>query len=131
MEIVQKVEARADGSSVVVLCAEEATRDVIGYWFSALPVRTFVTSDGHEANRLLADATCRLLVTDRVLPPWPGLKTFIHLREDNPNLRIAYVDDGSPNGAMLARVTGARTVLSKPLTREAVIAALPRLEAVA
>jgi DNA-binding NtrC family response regulator len=96
-----------------------------------LPVRTFLTSDGHEANRLLADATCRLLVTDRVLPPWPGLKTFIHLREDNPNLRIAYVDDGSPNGAMLARVTGARTVLSKPLTREAVIAALPRLEAVA
>ena len=128
MDVVQQLEARQDGSAVVVLCAEEATRDVIGYWFSSLPVRTFVTSDGHEANRLLADATCRLLVTDRVLPPWPGLKTFVHLREDNPSLRIAFVDDGSPGGAVLARITGAKTVLSKPLTREAVIAALPRLQ---
>lgn len=131
MEIVQKLEAHQDGSTVVVLCADEATRDVIGYWFTSLPVRTFVTSDGHEANRLLADATSRLLVTDRVLPPWPGLKTFIHLREDNPNLRIAFVDDGSPNGALLARVTGAKVVLSKPLMRQAVIDALPRLEPVA
>jgi CheY-like chemotaxis protein len=127
METVQKLDAHGDGSSVVVLCAEEATRDVIAYWFSSLPLRTFVTSDGHEANRLLADPTCCLLVTDRVLPPWPGLKTFIHLREDNPNLRIAFIDDGSPNGRTLARLAGVKAVLSKPITRQAVIDALPRL----
>lgn len=128
MEIVKKTDALQDGSSVVVLCAEEATRDVIGYWFTSLPVRTFVAADGHEANRLVRDPTCRLLVTDRVLPPWPGLDTFANLHEDNAHLRIAFVDDGSPHSRILARVTGANFIVSKPLTRQSVIEVLPRLE---
>ncbi len=128
MEIVQKVNAQQDGSAVVVLCAEEAVKDVIGYWFTSLPVRTFVASDGYEANRLLKDPTCRLLVTDRVLPPWPGLDTFLQLRAENSHLRIAFVDSGSPDIRILARVTGASVILPKPLTRQSVVDALPRPE---
>jgi CheY-like chemotaxis protein len=130
MSVVRDTRVVAGGEAVVVLCAEEAVRDVIAYWFSVLPVRTHVAADGYEANRLLKDLACRLLVTDRALPPWPGLDTFRQLRAANPQLHIAYVDNGSADGAILARLTGATTVLAKPLTREAVIEALPRAEPV-
>lgn len=124
MEMVRDPKAQRDGSAVVVLCAEEVVRDAVGYWFSALPVRTFVASDGYEANRLLRNPSCRLLITDRVLPPWPGLDTFLQLRADNAKLRIAFVDGGGPDVCLLARVTGASVILPKPLTRQSVVDAL-------
>lgn len=131
MEIVQKANAQHDGSAVVLLCAEEAARDVIGYWFTSLPARTIVAADGYAANRQLKDPTCRLFVTDRVLPPWPGLDTFMQLRAANPHLRIAFVDGGTPDARILARLTGATVILPKPLIRQTVIDALQRRELVA
>lgn len=131
MLIVQKANAEQDGSTVVLLCAEEAARDVLGYWFTSLPVRTVVAADGYEANRQLEDPTCRLFVTDRVLPPWPGLDTFMQLRAANPHLRIAFVDGGAPDARILARLTGATVILPKPLIRQTAIDALQRRELVA
>jgi len=59
-------------------------------------------------------------VTDRILPPWPGLDTFRQLRERNPGLRIAFVEGASREDVGLARVTGASIVLPRPLRRQAV-----------
>ncbi len=117
-------------AAVVVLCAEEQARDVIAYWFASLPVRTFVPVDGYAANKILKDITSGLLVTDRVLPPWPGLDTFLQLRSGKPYLKIAFIDDGTPDARILARVTGATSILSRPLARQSVIAALGRPELV-
>jgi DNA-binding response OmpR family regulator len=125
MEIVQSFAQRRDTSAdVVVLCAEEEARDVIACWLAALPVRGFVAADGYEANKILKNTTRGLLVTDRVLPPWPGLGTFWQLRSRNPNLQIACIDDGTPETRILALATGATVVLSRPLKRQAVVEAL-------
>jgi CheY-like chemotaxis protein len=113
---------------VVVLCAEEEVRDVIGYWLSSLPARTVVARDGYHAAKLMQGG-CRLLITDRVLPPWPGLDTFLTLRARHPHLRIAFVESGNPHDDILARVTGASLVLKRPLTRQAVIDGLASTEA--
>ncbi len=113
-------------NAVVVLCAEEAIRDVLAYWYASTPAQVMVAANGYEANRLLAKNGCALLVTDRILPPWPGLDNFIELSSDHPDLKIAYVDDGTPDARILARVTGADVILPRPLTRRNVIAALPR-----
>jgi DNA-binding response OmpR family regulator len=129
MEIVQNFRGQRETlADVVVLCAEEEVRDVIAYWFSELPVRTFVVADGYEANRILRDAARALLITDRVLPPWPGLDTFRQMQSRNPHLRIACIDDGTPDTRILARLTGANVVLPRPLKRRAVLEAFGRLE---
>jgi len=114
--------------SVVVLSSEEALRDAVSYWFRALAIPTFATADGYEANRALKSRGVELLITDRLLPPWPGLDTFRQLQADNPSLRVVYVDDGSWDGAILARIAGATHVLPRPLDRRRVIETLDRPE---
>jgi DNA-binding response OmpR family regulator len=122
----RKSAAGHDGSAgdVIILCAEEEVRDVIAYWLTSQPARTFVADDGYHAARILNDRPCRWLVTDRVLPPWPGLDTFLDLRADHPHLRIAFVENGNLHDGILARVTGATALLKRPLTRQIVIDAL-------
>jgi DNA-binding response OmpR family regulator len=112
--------ARGNAGSVVILCAEETIRAAIAYWSTHLPVRTIVADDGYHANRVLQTDNCRLLVTDRVLPPWPGLDTFRRLRARNPELRIAFVEGVAREDIGLAKVTGATDVLARPLCRQSV-----------
>lgn len=114
----------SESLSVVALCAERELRDAIQYWFTSLSVRIFAATDGYEASRLLKTGTAALLITDRALPPWPGLDTFRELRAANPHLRIAFIDDGTRDGATLARFIGAHVVLSRPLSRQQVIETL-------
>jgi DNA-binding NtrC family response regulator len=114
--------------SVIVLSSEETLRDAVAYWFKSLSIPTTATADGYEANKALKDGSASLLITDRLLPPWPGLDTFRELLAANPNLRVAYVDDGSWDGAILARIAGASVVLTRPLDRRHVIEALGRPE---
>jgi DNA-binding response OmpR family regulator len=120
---------RESGSrnAIVILCAEEGARDVIAYWLGA-PGEVVVAEDGYHAARLL-DQGSRWLVTDRVLPPWPGLGTFLELHGRYPRMRIAFVENGSREERILARVTGADVLLAKPLTRRAVSAALLQADA--
>jgi DNA-binding NtrC family response regulator len=117
---------RPDGGAtgVVILCADEAARDAIAYWLTSSAAPTFVAGNGYDASRILQDGRCEWLVTDRILPPWPGLDTFLVLRGRNPGLRIAFVDSGNLHDWSLARVTGATALLQRPLTRKAVVAAL-------
>jgi DNA-binding response OmpR family regulator len=115
--------ANREVCDIVILCAEEEVRDVIAYWVSSLPCKMIVAGDGYDAAEALQDG-CRWLVTDRVLPPWPGLNTFLTLRSEHPDLRIAYVENGNVDDRILARVTGASVLLPRPLTRQAVSEAL-------
>jgi len=86
-----------------------------------------VAADGYHAAKELENG-CRWLITDRVLPPWPGLDTFITLRSRHPDLRIAFVESGNVHDGILARVTGASVLLPRPLTRQAVNEALARTD---
>jgi DNA-binding response OmpR family regulator len=125
MHIAREVTSSLDEArAVVVLCAEEELRDVITYWFTSLSICAYPTTDGYEAARILKTKPVGLLITDRVLPPWPGLDTFRQLRSANPRLRIAFVDDGSRTGVIIARITGTTVVLTRPLIRRQVIEAL-------
>jgi CheY-like chemotaxis protein len=117
------------GMDVVILCAQEEVRDVLAYWFRSLPVETTVADDGYQASRVLENAQAALLVTDRVIPPWPGLATFMGLRARFPKLRIAFVENGNSADWILARVTGAGFLLSRPLTRQAVVDVLTQHQA--
>jgi DNA-binding response OmpR family regulator len=112
-----------NAGAIVVLCAEEEVRDVIAYWLAREPAKALIAEDGYQAARALNDG-CRWLVTDRVLPPWPGLDTFLTLRSQHPDLRIAFVESGNVHDGILAKVTGASVLLPRPLTRRAISEAL-------
>jgi DNA-binding NtrC family response regulator len=112
-----------NAGAIVVLCAEEEVRDVIAYWLASAPARTLIAENGYQAAKALNDG-CRWLVTDRVLPPWPGLDTFLTLRSQHPDLRIAFVENGNVHDGILAKVTGASVLLPRPLTRRAISEAL-------
>jgi DNA-binding response OmpR family regulator len=117
-----------EDGDIVILCAEEELRDAIAYWLSSRPAKTVIADDGYHAAKVLQNG-CRWLITDRVLPPWPGLDNFLSLRSTHPQLRIAFVDNGNFDDRILARVTGANVLLRRPLSRKAVSDALAQTPA--
>lgn len=112
-------------ADVLILCADETARDALAYWLRSSNVATDVAADGYEASERLRAGTFRLLVTDRLLPPWPGLDTFVRLKQRLTNLRIAFIDDGVPDTQALARAAGADVILPRPLRRASVLRATP------
>ena len=110
---------------VLVLCADQTSRDALAYWLRSSRVATEVALDGYEASGWLRSGAFRLLVTDRLLPPWPGLDAFVTLKQRLAGLRIAFVDDGLPDTQALARAAGADIILPRPLRRASVLRAAP------
>jgi DNA-binding response OmpR family regulator len=125
--IAPKLEA-GPAADVLVLCADETTRDALAYWLRSAKVATEVAADGYEANERLRSGGFRLLVTDRLLPPWPGLDNFVRLKQRLVNLRIAFVDNGMPDAHALARAAGADVILPRPLRRASVLQAAPSFD---
>jgi DNA-binding response OmpR family regulator len=116
-------------AGIVIVCAEESARDVIAHWLTLNGMKAVVAADGYEAARALRQG-CRWLVTDRVLPPWPGLDQFLSLRSRYPELGIIFIEGPNVHDTILARVTGADVTLARPLTRRAVIDAFGPVGAV-
>ena len=91
-----------DRISVIILCIDTEVRDRIVYWLKPLPIRAFVAKDGYQAHSILRDVPCRLLITDRLLPPWPGLGRIHKLLAHDPayashlSTTAVQTDDGLP-----------------------------------
>jgi DNA-binding NtrC family response regulator len=114
---------RRSSSHVVIVCAEEEVRDVVAHWLTLNAMSVVVAADGYQASRALKRGG-GWLITDRVLPPWPGLDPFLDLRSRYPDLKIIFVEGANIHDTILARVTGANITLPRPLTRQAVVDAL-------
>lgn len=107
----------------VVLCANRATSATVVYWLRKLGISTTAASTGYQARELLLEAPARLLITDRALPPWPGLDTLIALKQQFSALKVAVLDDGVPDNRTLARSAGADIILARPLRKSDLIEA--------
>ncbi len=109
---------------VVVLCAEPRLRQLLSYWLAIATPDLTVASNGREAAALLADpGRSTAFITDRVLPPWPGLPPLPALKLANPRLRVIVVDEraGAPGHAPGTNAGGADDTLPRPLSRAAVL----------
>jgi hypothetical protein len=115
---------RGNAGSIVIPCAEATNRVATAFRSALPPVRTTVADDGYHANRALRSDECRLFVTDRVPPPWPGPDTFRRLRARNPDLRTAFLEGARRGDVGLAKMTGATDVLGQSLCRRGVAEAI-------
>ncbi len=109
---------------VVILCADEGSRETLAYWLGASGISNGVALTGYDASSLLGPGGAHLLITDRVLPPWPGLDSLTALKLAHPTLKVAFIDDGLPDTRALVRSAGVDIILARPLRRASVTAAL-------
>lgn len=107
----------------VVLSADKGVSARIGYWLSSAGHRASIARTGYAARSLMHNGTTRLLVTDRLLPPWPGLDTIFSLKQSIGGLKVAFLGDGVPDNGRLAISAGADLVLPTPVRRAHVLAA--------
>jgi len=114
--------------SAVVLCSNQASAGTVVYWLRKLGVSAAAASSGYQARELLQEATARLLITDRALPPWPGLDTLVALKQEFSALKVAVLDDGVPESRALARSAGADIILARPLRKSNLIEACIKAE---
>lgn len=109
--------------STVILCSNQSSAGTVAYWLKKLGVSAATASSGYQARDLLQGTAARLLITDRALPPWPGLDTLAALKQEFSSLKIAVLDDGVPESRALARSAGADIILARPLRKSNLIEA--------
>jgi DNA-binding response OmpR family regulator len=109
---------------VVVLCLEEHYRTTLAHWLLLAGMDAVIAESGRRARVLLAAGGTQVLVTDRVLPPWPGLPRLSSLRRSDADLRIVAIDRGDPDSRYVALAAGADAVVSPPLRRDEVMRAI-------
>lgn len=105
---------------VVVLCAEERLRQLLTYWLNSMPLDVTTATNGRSAADVLARHGGEVvLVTDRTLPPWPGLPPLPVLKQQNPSLRIVVIDGGAagPMQAHGPSLSGADVTVTRPFSR--------------
>jgi DNA-binding response OmpR family regulator len=115
----------ADGDNkVALLCLDARYSSAVAHWLRLDGVCVEIAGSGKQARALLEGDGERVLVTDRVLPPWPGLPRFVVLKRSSERLRIVAIERGDPDSRYLASAAGADTVISIPLRRDEVMRAI-------
>lgn len=108
---------------VVVLCAEERLRQLLEYWLGSMPIDVTIAAHGRAAAEVVAQHDRGVvLITDRTVPPWPGLPPLPALKQQNPSLRIVVI--GGPTAGVVQAAgpsaSGADVTMAQPLSRLAI-----------
>jgi CheY-like chemotaxis protein len=78
----------------------------------------YLASNGEEALKLYLRHPIDVVVTDIQMPRGDGIELITALKGMDPDASIVAVSGQDPHKLEVAHVAGARTVLTKPLTRE-------------
>jgi DNA-binding NtrC family response regulator len=81
---------------VVILCLDERYRTTLVHWLRSCGMGVEIADDGSQAKVLLGAGSRDVLITDRVLPPWPGLPRLAALKRLRAHLRVVAIDKGDP-----------------------------------
>jgi DNA-binding response OmpR family regulator len=110
--------------NAVVLSSDSNVGGRIAYWLSTAGYRPVVAETGYCAHHAIIEGSTKLLITDRLLPPWPGLDTIFALKQSISGLTVAFLGDGVPDTRRLALQAGADLILPTPLRRAHVLEAM-------
>ena len=123
---VQIINRLADGpKKIIVLVANQDLRDAASYWSEALGFAVDAARTGTHAAELLQEGPYQALVTDRFVPPWPGLESIPKLKRRYPGMRLIILLKRGPIGtASMLRVAGADAVIELPIRQADLMTAL-------
>ena len=118
--------SEADGAiRVLVVDDEPAPRDTMARWLTAAAYAAETASGFSEALQKLRDGTFQVVVSDIVMPDGTGLDLLDRLRADGRPVGLVLVTGHIETGVLLdALRRGAGDLLLKPVTREALCAAV-------
>ncbi len=84
--------------------------------------------DGKKGVALYEREATDVVITDLIMPEKEGIETIVELRRKSPGVKIIAMSGGgrvTPNDYLeIARKMGAKRVLSKPFSNEALAAAI-------
>lgn len=118
-----------EDANVLILCLDEHYATTLAHWLRAAGALVEVVQSGRQANRLLHTGAKWVLITDRVVPPWPGLPRLASLKGRHKLLRIVAIGCGDADSAYVALAAGADAAVSQPLRRDVVMRAIGVAEA--
>ena len=93
------------------------------------PADVHVARNGAEGLRMIQGQTFDMVVTDLLMPEKDGIETILELRKRNATLPVLAISGGGSIGhrgdlLRMAQELGATATLSKPFTREELLAAV-------
>jgi DNA-binding response OmpR family regulator len=114
-----------DPKKIIVLVANHDLRDATSYWSEALGFAVDAARNGAHAAKLLQEGAYQALVTDRFVPPWPGLASIPRFTRLYPSTRLVVLLKRGPIGiGSMLRVAGADAVIEPPVRQAALVTAL-------
>lgn len=114
--------------SILIADDDDAVRQIMRISLQQAGYDVCEAANGAEAIRALRTTPFDLIITDILMPEQDGLETIMHVRRQNPNLKVLAIS-GADNTLFLANAAGlgATQILRKPFQVSALLAAVASL----
>lgn len=111
-------------ATILIVDDDEADRHGLASILEQAGHEVIVATDGDEALELYLGRLVHVVVTDMVMPGRDGLSLISGLRSLDPNAAIIAVSGKSRSQLEASKIFGAGSVLTKPIDRDALVAAV-------
>jgi CheY-like chemotaxis protein len=115
-------------AAILIIDDDEAVRNVLSQFLGDAGHSVVEARDGKEGLKLFQSIGADILITDMVMPEIEGCAVLMALRTRNPTVKTIAISGGQWQRAgdllHVAKLLGASKVLSKPISREDLLAAV-------
>ena len=115
-------------SRILIIDDEQPVRSVFRRALERAGHEVSEAGDGQAGLKQIAASSFDLVVTDIVMPEMEGIEFILQVRREQPGLKVIAMSGGgrvAPKAYLdMARAAGAVSVLAKPFTIEALLAAV-------
>lgn len=117
--------------TILVVDDDTAIREVMRITLNLEGYRTLTVDNGADAFRLLAEEPVQLMISDVIMPETDGVELMRDVRKRYPEVKIIGMSGGGSHitAALCLRLAGqlgASAILSKPFTREELLATVAK-----
>ena len=116
---------------ILVVDDDDLVRDLFRTILSGAGYEVATARNGAEALTALDSRPADLVLTDILMPEKEGVETILEIRQKHPGVGIIAISGGGPIKNLLpleiAGKAGADLILSKPIERENLLAAVRRV----
>lgn len=115
---------------ILVVDDEEIVRFTLRQMLEKAGHDVFEAANGLEALKSFEELEVDLVITDIIMPEKEGIETIVELLRRQPELKIIAVSGGGRTHNLdylqIAKRFGAKSILAKPLDRQAVVDTVAR-----